>query len=165
MPATIRLPALQRAWRVQYAKRRGAYVRITETDATLRVSGPIGDKRLVCRALRRWLARLARVELVRRLDVLCAGSGLAYTRCSIRGQQGRWGSGSTSGNLNLNYKLLFLDPGLVDYVLLHELAHTRYPDHSRRFWRELQRLLPDCRARHAALQEAGAEVPWWAEHG
>jgi predicted metal-dependent hydrolase len=121
------------------------------------------DKRAVCAALCRWLSRLAKRELVARLQRLSAASGLGYTRCSIRGQRGRWGSASTSGHVCLNYKLLFLSSAVVDYVILHELTHTLHPDHSPRFWRRLEAVSPDCRRRHQELQYAAAAVPWWAE--
>lgn len=163
LPASIELPALQREISVHYDGQPGARVRITENAAGLRVAGSLADKAAVCAALCRWLSRLAKRELVARLRRLSATSGLAYARCSIRGQRGRWGSASTSGHVCLNYKLLFLPPEVVDYVILHELTHTLHADHSPRFWRRLETVLPDCRQRHEELQQAAVAVPWWAE--
>ena len=163
LPTTIDLPALERSFAVGYVEQPGARVRITDGADRLRVAGAVADKGAVCAALCRWLSRLARRELVARLEQHAAASGLSYTRCSIRGQRGRWGSASTSGHVCLNYKLLFLPPPLVDYVLLHELTHTLHADHSPRFWRRLESLLPECRRRHEELQHAAAAVPWWTE--
>jgi len=163
LPASIELPALQRNISVRYEGQPGTRVRVTESVAGLRVAGSVADKHAVCAALCRWLSRLAKRELVARLRRLSAASGLGYSRCSIRGQRGRWGSASTSGHVCLNYKLLFLSPAVVDYVLLHELTHTLHPDHSPRFWRRLEAVLPDCRRRHEELQRAAVAVPWWAE--
>ena len=163
LPVTIELPALQRSINVRYDEQSGDRVRVTEGAAGLRVAGAVADRRAVCAALCRWLSRLARRELVAQLQRLSAASGLAYTRCSIRGQRGRWGSASTSGHVCLNYKLLFLTPAMVDYVMLHELTHTLHADHSPRFWRRLEAVLPECRLRHAELQRAAVAVPWWAE--
>ncbi len=163
LPATVALPALQREFAVSYQERPTGRVRVTHAGGELRVSGAVPDKGAVCAALSRWLARLAKRELVARMEQLAAAHGLVCTRCSIRGQRGRWGSASTSGHVCLNYKLLFLSPGLVDYVILHELAHTLYADHSPRFWRRLEALLPDYRRWHQELQLAAAAVPWWAE--
>jgi len=163
LPGRIELPALRREINVRYDEQPGDRVRVTEGVSGLRVAGAVTDKNAVCAALCRWLSRLARRELVAQLRRLSATSGLPYKRCSIRGQRGRWGSASTSGHVCLNYKLLFLPPGVVDYVLLHELTHTLHPDHSPRFWRRLEALSPDCRIRHEELQHAAVAVPWWAE--
>ena len=163
LPLTIELPALHHSVAVRYEEQLSGRVRVTESGGGLRVSGAVSDKPAVCAALCRWLSRLAKRELVARLQRLSAASGLTYTRCSIRGQRGRWGSASTSGHVCLNYKLLFLTPAMVDYVILHELTHTLHADHSPRFWRRLEAVMPDCRFRHAELQRAAAAVPWWAE--
>jgi len=88
---------------------------------------------------------------------------LHYQRVSIRGQRTRWGSYSSSGTLSLNYKLLFLRRDLVSYVLLHELAHTRYLDHSEAFWRLLSQLDVNARELDGELRVAGSQVPPWLE--
>ena len=117
------------------------------------------------RALRAWLAREARTALGARLETLARRHGLGYARLAVRGQRTRWGSCSSSGTISLNWKLVFLPPGLVDYVLLHELAHTRHLDHSNAFWALLERLCPDARALDAELRGAGSRVPPWLEAG
>ena len=98
-----------------------------------------------------WLQRCARV------------SRLRYRKMSIRGQRTVWGSYSSTGTLSLNYKLLFLRAELVDYVLLHELAHTRHLDHSAAFWRFLDELKPDAAKFDRELNDAGSLVPPWLE--
>jgi len=122
------------------------------------------DRVAVAKAVAVRLRPIARQHLVARLGVLAERHGLTgYRRCTIRGQRTVWGSYSASGTLSLNYKLLFLSPELVDYVLLHELAHTRHLDHSPRFWDLLVRCQPDARARHERLRHASRRVPPWLE--
>ncbi|MCM1045275.1 MAG: M48 family metallopeptidase [Candidatus Gastranaerophilales bacterium] len=83
--------------------------------------------------------------------------GISYGRISMRNQRTRWGSCSSDGNLNFNCRLLFLPAELVDYVVVHELAHRRHMDHSPEFWQEVERYLPDYRERRARLRQYGAE--------
>jgi predicted metal-dependent hydrolase len=81
----------------------------------------------------------ARELLTARLKQLAEKHGFTYNRVSLRNQQTRWGSCSRKNNISLNYKLVVLPEELVDYVLLHELAHTRFHDHSKQFWAELDK--------------------------
>lgn len=88
---------------------------------------------------------------------------LRYKRMTVRGQRTVWGSYSSTGTLSLNYKLLFVRPDLVEYVLLHELAHTRYMDHSEDFWNFLDRLAPGAWELDKELKDAGDLTPPWLE--
>ena len=79
--------------------------------------------------------------------------GVDYGRITIREQKTRWGSCSSKGNLNFNWKLVLLDPELLDYVVVHELAHRREMNHSAAFWKVVETELPDYWERHARLKE------------
>jgi predicted metal-dependent hydrolase len=72
-------------------------------------------------------------------------TSLPYNRVSIRGQKTRWGSCSSDKNINLNYKLLFLEPEFVKYIIIHELCHTIHLNHSREFWQLVGDFYPDYR--------------------
>lgn len=79
--------------------------------------------------------------LVDRLRELAARHGFQYNRVSVKNQRTLWGSCSHRNNINLNINLLRLPEELRDYVILHELVHTRHKNHSRAFWMELDRIL------------------------
>lgn len=89
--------------------------------------------------------------------------GFSYTTANVRGQKSRWGSCSSSGTLSLNYKLLFINRRLVDYVILHELAHTVHLNHSVAFWKLLCSLNVNARLLDRELKLAGWQVPAWLE--
>jgi predicted metal-dependent hydrolase len=67
----------------------------------------------------------------------------------------RWGSCTAQGNLNIHWATMQLSPDLVDYVLVHELAHVRHPRHDGSFWRAVERPMPDFAARRTRLRLAG----------
>jgi predicted metal-dependent hydrolase len=81
----------------------------------------------------------------------------------IRGQSGRWGSCSSNKTLSLNYKLLFLEPELVRYLIIHELAHTRHMNHSARFWRTVGEFEPRYKELDQEIGESWRDVPAWLE--
>lgn len=79
--------------------------------------------------------------------------GVDYGRITIQEQKTRWGSCSSKGNLNFNWKLVLLAPELLDYVVVHELAHRREMNHSKNFWKIVEAELPDYRERRRRLKE------------
>ncbi len=90
--------------------------------------------------------------LLKRLRDLAAEHGFFYNRATIRQQRTRWGSCSSKNNINLNIKLFGLPGELIDYVILHELLHTRMRHHRREFWRALDGLVGNARAMDSQLK-------------
>ncbi|MCI6553330.1 MAG: M48 family metallopeptidase [Lachnospiraceae bacterium] len=84
--------------------------------------------------------------------------GVSYGRITIRNQRSRWGSCSSKGNLNFNCLLMLMPEEVLDYVIVHELCHRKEMNHSERFWREVERVLPDYRERRKWLKEHGSAV-------
>ena len=79
--------------------------------------------------------------------------GFACRRVTIRRQKTRWGSCNLKNDLSLNLKLACLPPELMDYVILHELVHTRIRGHGRDFWEELERCCPGARGLRRRLRD------------
>ena len=77
---------------------------------------------------------------------------------TVRDNLSRWGSCGADGAISLNFKLLFMPEGILDYVIVHELAHTRYRSHGPRFWSLVGKVLPDHRERRRWLKENGPSV-------
>ena len=81
--------------------------------------------------------------------------GVDYGRITIRNQRTRWGSCSAKGNLNFNCLLMMMPPEIIDYVVVHELAHRREMNHSKAFWDIVESVLPDYKERRRWLRENG----------
>jgi predicted metal-dependent hydrolase len=95
----------------------------------------------------------AKKHLAERLDELCKRNGFKYNRVFLKNQKTRWGSCSDKNNINLNVNLVSLPDELIDYVILHELVHTRIKDHSHRFWEELNKFVEDPKRLDKKLRE------------
>ncbi len=75
-------------------------------------------------------------------------------RVFIKNTKARWGSASSRGNLNFNYKIIFLPPALCDYIIVHELCHLAEFNHSPKFWALVARACPEHKVLRRRLRAA-----------
>jgi predicted metal-dependent hydrolase len=91
------------------------------------------------------LAEAKRI-LTARIEYLAAKNGFSFNRITVRRQRTRWGSCSQKNCISLNARLISIPEELMDYVILHELVHTKIHNHSKRFWKELDKYVGDSRS-------------------
>ena len=96
----------------------------------------------------------ARAAVHARLAHYNAHYGHPLRRIFIKNSKSRWGSCSSRGNLNFNYKLIFLPPEVLDYVVVHELCHLREFNHGPAFWELVGQVLPNHKELRRALRQA-----------
>ena len=128
--------------------------------------------RAIENGLSKWYAERAQEAVEASVARWASITGRWPKRVLVRNQRQRWGSCSPDGTLRFNWRLimlelalcdhdtqLWLDPSLLDYVVVHELAHLEVPNHGPDFWRAVAALLPDHVARRRRMREAAANLP------
>ena len=99
--------------------------------------------------------KIARDIFTRKTEYYARIMGVSYGRISIREQKTRWGSCSSQGNLNFNWRLIFAPENVLDYVVVHELAHRKEMNHSKAFYAIVESVLPDYRVSRKWLRDNG----------
>ncbi|MEO5875633.1 MAG: SprT family zinc-dependent metalloprotease [Streptosporangiaceae bacterium] len=113
-------------------------------------------------ALIQWYTRRGETWLPGRLRPWTGRMGASFDGLRVLPLGYRWGSCTMQGRLNIHWATMQLPPDLIDYVLVHELAHLHVPDHSEQFWRRVQRAMPDFSSRRDRLKHLGPDL-WLPE--
>jgi predicted metal-dependent hydrolase len=109
-------------------------------------------------SLERWYRVQAVIILERKAREFAAAFGVEYGRFSIRGQRTRWASCSHRGTLSFNWRLIMAPEPVVDYVVIHEVAHLKEMNHTRRFWGLVAERCPSWRQHKKWLDDHGTEL-------
>lgn len=104
----------------------------------------------------RELAKQACQIIPQRVTYYAEKMGVTYGRITIRNQKTRWGSCSSKGNLNFNCMLMLAPREVLDYVVIHELCHRKEMNHSKRFWKEVEKVMPDYEVHKKWLKDNGS---------
>ena len=104
------------------------------------------------------LADKALQHIPKRVSYYAKQIGVTYEKITIRNQKTRWGSCSSKGNLNFNCLLMLTPPEVIDYVVVHELCHRKEMNHSKAFWAEVEKVIPDYKEQVKWLKENGGKI-------
>ena len=129
-----------------------AEINESESIKSAPVQQIIRDKILVA------LRKEAKGHLPRRLSFLAEKHGFSFSRCKITHASSRWGSCSSSGTISLNIGMMNLPFELIDYVIIHELCHTRHMNHSTAFWSEVAKFDPQYKIHRNELKKYSPHV-------
>lgn len=122
---------------------------------------PAGEPDAIRQSLEKLYRKLALDHLGRRTAELAEEFGISYRGLHINGATSRWGSCSSDGNLNFSWRLLQCPDEVIDYVIIHELAHRIELNHSDRFWAEVRRMCPDFETHREYLRENSLRYSGW----
>ena len=104
------------------------------------------------------LAEKARKLIPGRCEYFASLIGVKYGRITVRAQTSKWGSCSSKGNLNFNCLLMLAPPDVLDSVVVHELCHLKQMNHSRAFYGEVLKVMPDYYQKYGWLKQHGYEL-------
>lgn len=110
-------------------------------------------------AVQAWLLRQARAIFTERLDHFAPLLAVRWTQLSLSNAATRWGSASSSGAIRLHWRLVHFRMPVLDYVVAHELSHLRFMDHSPRFWKTVESVVPDYGVLRRQLRDE--TIPRW----
>lgn len=94
-------------------------------------------------SFKQWYIQHGTIKVQERIQLFAPRMECLPSKLVIKDQENRWGSCTKNGTININWKILMAPMRIVDYVVVHELAHLKYPDHSSSFWSAVQSVLPD----------------------
>jgi len=108
--------------------------------------------------LEKWYKQKARMVFLQKLSFWSRQMGVSYNQFRLKEQKTRWGSCSSLGNINLNWRAIIATEQVVDYLVIHELSHLLYMDHSSEFWENVARYCPDHASHRRWLREKGPSL-------
>lgn len=106
--------------------------------------------------LKRWYAAEAARVMAERADYWGKRTGIKAASVGITGARRRWGSCSAGGRLHFTWRLVMAPVEVIDYVVVHELAHMEHPNHSRAFWNRVGEIMPDYKVKEKWLRDNSA---------
>jgi predicted metal-dependent hydrolase len=137
----------------------------TETGSDMPLLVVAGNAEHLARRVRDFLKREAKRDLDTASRRYAAQLGVAIKRISIRDQSSRWGSCTAAGVLSYSWRLILSPPHVLEYLAAHEVAHLVEMNHSRRFWRVVERICPDWERAKAWLNTQGTALHRYGEDG
>jgi len=151
------VPYLGRDMKVVVRQSEGKLERVNLERNRLIVDLGAGDNGLNP-LLEQWYRMQAAELIEEKVNKMSSLMGLKYGRLTIRGQKTRWGSCSHKGNLNFNWRLMMVPEPVIDYIIIHELAHLKEMNHTKRFWQLVEQYCPKWRNHKKWLRDHTMEL-------
>lgn len=163
LPKQIFMRAMKKHWKISYVDYPGKLIIVEHSHRSLVIYGKNYSKRAARHLLTRWAILKAHHFLLANLKRLNRRVRVNYKKVIIRAHEAQWGSYSSNKTISLNYQLVFLPPALMQHVILHELCHVVYMDHSDNFWQHLAKFDVRWRSHRERLNTADEYIPRWLD--
>ncbi len=130
-----------------------------QADTLLVVTGTM-DRQLIKDAIEKWYREVAREILTDKVHFYRKYIGKSVGDIRIKEQKTRWGSCSSKGNLNFNWKIVMAPDEIMDYLVVHELCHLLHMNHSKEFWESVAKIMPDYKEGESWLKANGSQLQY-----
>lgn len=161
LPITIVFNSLSETWKIDYIECQAKLEMFVRPQHEIALVGNIQNIKLCKHKLLAWIKDYANKYLSSQLSLISAMTSLEYENLTIRDQKTIWGSCTANKSISLNYKLIFLPQRLLQYVIIHELCHTKFLNHSAKFWNHVSLFDPAWRTHRQELRHADQYMPDW----
>lgn len=161
LPEEIFFRSMNVRYRVSYLASSNKLELITRPQQEISLTGKVDDTEHCYAMLTKWSRLIAKDFLSHLLQQISSETVLPYKQLTIRDQKSLWGSCTHEKSINLNYKLIFLPIALARHVIIHELCHTRFLNHSDRFWQLVAKYDYHWQQHRRELRKADQYIPDW----
>lgn len=161
LPKKINLRGMRKSWKISYVRSSRKLVLVEYSDQTLVLCGKHYSKRVAIQLITRWVKLKAEAYLPSLFAKLSHRIKINYKKLTISSRRAIWGSCTVGGTISLNYKIIFLPPTIVRHLMLHELCHIPHLNHSKKFWKELEKFDKNWNKNRKELYHAVNCLPEW----
>lgn len=130
-------------------------IMVKKQAGTLLVVSPSAESAVIKDAIEKWYRERAREVITDKVTYFQHFVGKPVGEIRIKEQKSRWGSCSSQGNLNFNWKIVMAPDEIIDYLVVHELCHLLHMNHSKEFWDSVEKIISDYKKREKWLKENG----------
>lgn len=163
LPKEIDFKVVNEKWQLFYVKTNSRLKLIERPNKEIILLGDIADIKACQAVIMKWIKVQTKKYLTELLEKVSIEVGLPFEKLTIRSQSTLWGSCTSKKAISLNYKLIFLPELLAKHVIIHELCHTIYLNHSIKFWNLVAMYDPLWRQHRRELRHADHFIPSWIE--
>jgi predicted metal-dependent hydrolase len=127
-------------------------------EDSLMVSTPTDDREVIKTAMESWYRYMADKHIRSRIEYYQPIIGVSPNKVKIKEQKSRWGSCSSKGNLNFNWKVIMAPADVLDYIIVHEMCHLIHLNHSKDYWKQVSSIMPNYKVLKNWLRKNGIKL-------
>jgi len=132
--------------------------KVNLNESKFYINAPTKDQNILKKAMEFWYRKEAKEIIGKKVLFYAPKLEVEPNQIKIKEQKKRWGSCSPKGNINFNWRTIMAPSNVIDYIIVHELSHLIYQNHSKKFWDKVESILPDYKERKKWLKKYGIKM-------
>jgi len=133
-------------------------IKVELSDGKLSIYTPIKEQPVLKKAMEKWYRREAKKIILKRIEFYKPKVSIEPRAIKIKEQKKRWGSCTSKGDLLFNWRTVMAPSPVIDYIIVHEMSHLTNKNHSSKFWKSVELILPDYKIRKKWLRDYGIRM-------